>query len=113
MSDFFFIGADDLEYDAALLVPKKTEPADVCPALQKMRERFDAIRVWETQPMEDAIRALADEIGWKPGNLFMCVRIAVTGRKATPPLLESMIILGKDESLKRMDNAIEKAKALL
>jgi glutamyl-tRNA synthetase len=113
MSDFFFIGADQLEYDPGLLVPKKTEPADVAPALQKMRERFDALDAWETQPMEDAIRALADEIGWKAGSLFMCVRIAVTGRKATPPLLESMVILGKDESLKRMDNAIEKAQALL
>jgi len=93
-------------------VPKKTEPSDVAPALERIRERFAAADPWQTQPMEDEIRALAEEIGWKPGNLFMCVRVAVTGKKATPPLLESMIILGKDESLKRIDKALEKAKAL-
>jgi len=112
MADFFFVGADKLDYDSALLVPKKTEPSDVAPALERIRERFAAADPWQTQPMEDEIRALAEEIGWKPGNLFMCVRVAVTGKKATPPLLESMIILGKDESLKRIDKALEKAKAL-
>ena len=112
MADFFFVSADDLDYDAGLLVPKKQEPAEVGPALAQMRERFDAIDPWETQPMEDAIRALAEEIGWKAGSLFMSIRIAVTGRKASPPLLESMIILGKEESLKRIEKAVEKAQAV-
>jgi len=112
MAGFFFVSANELDYDPALLVPKKTEPSDVGRVLEKIRGRFAAIDPWETQPMEDAIRALAEEVGWKAGSLFMCVRIAVTGRKATPPLLESMIILGKDESLARIDKAIEKAAAL-
>jgi len=112
MADFFFMSADELDYDPALLVPKKTQPPDVPPVLEKIREQFAAIDPWQTQPMEDAIRALAEDVGWKAGSVFMCVRIAITGRKATPPLLESMIILGKDESLARIDKAIERAATL-
>jgi glutamyl-tRNA synthetase len=112
MAEFYFVTAEKLEYEPELLVPKKVEPSDVRPALEKMRQRFDELDEWDPQPMEDAIRALADELGMKAGQLFMAVRIAITGRKATPPLLESMVILGKDESLKRMDKAIAKAAAL-
>jgi len=107
MADFYFKLADELDYDPALLVPKKTDPAEVPSALRAIRARFEAV-AWEKEPMEDAIRREAEQIGWKAGSLFMAVRVAVTGRTATPPLLESMIIIGKEESLRRIDAAVEK-----
>jgi glutamyl-tRNA synthetase len=51
---------------------------------------------------EPALRELAGRLGVKVGDLFMGLRVAVTGKSATPPLLESMEILGKDKSLARV-----------
>lgn len=57
----------------------------------------------ETQ--EAAMRALADRMGLKAGQLFSTLRVAVTGREVSPPLFETMEILGKDVVLKRIKNA--------
>ncbi|MEK9171324.1 MAG: hypothetical protein AAB823_01295, partial [Patescibacteria group bacterium] len=43
--------------------------------------------------------------GWTPRELFMTIRVALSGRTATPPLFEMMEILGKNETLKRLTNA--------
>jgi glutamyl-tRNA synthetase len=112
MTDFFFVSADGLEYDAEALVPKKTEPSAVGPGMQAVRKAFAELDPWEHEAMENLIREIAGQHDMKAGSLFMSVRIAITGKTATPPLLESMMILGKDESLKRLDKAIEKAAAL-
>ncbi|HST04383.1 MAG TPA: hypothetical protein VLQ48_06555, partial [Chloroflexia bacterium] len=49
----------------------------------------------------------------KAGDLFMILRVAVTGSNVSPPLYESMEILGRDEVLSRVDNALKVIKALL
>ena len=56
--------------------------------------------------MEAAGRALCEEMGIKVGQLFMNLRVAVTGSKATPPLFESMEVLGRELCLKRIHEAI-------
>ena len=53
------------------------------------------------------MRALAEARGWKAGDLFMAVRVAATGRTATPPLFDSLVALGRDRTLARLDRAIE------
>ena len=53
------------------------------------------------------MRALAEERGWKAGDLFMAIRVAVTGRTATPPLFDSLVALGHDRVLARLDAAID------
>ena len=50
--------------------------------------------------------ALAESNGWKAGDLFMAIRVAVTGRTATPPLFDSLVALGRDRVLARLDAAI-------
>ena len=49
-----------------------------------------------------SLRALAAELGLKAGDFFSLVRVAVTGRRVTPPLFESMEILGRERSLERL-----------
>src|SRR5688572_32402260 len=51
---------------------------------------------------EPALRELAQQLGVKVGDFFMALRVAITGRSATPPLLESMEILGLEKSLARL-----------
>lgn len=57
---------------------------------------------WTAETIDGALRALAAELGKKPGALFMPLRLAVSGRKVTPPLFESLAILGRDETLARL-----------
>jgi glutamyl-tRNA synthetase len=56
--------------------------------------------------MEQALRALADELRIKAGDLFMPLRVAVTGKPVSPPLFESMELLGRERCLARIDAAI-------
>jgi glutamyl/glutaminyl-tRNA synthetase len=56
--------------------------------------------------MEPELRRLADERGWKAGEVFMTLRIALTGSPVTPPLLPSARLLGRAECLVRLDFAI-------
>ena len=61
---------------------------------------------WTTEAIDEALRAkLVDELGLKPRNAFGPVRVAVTGRRVSPPLFESLELLGREESLARLDAA--------
>jgi len=51
------------------------------------------------------LRALAESLSWKSGDLFMALSIAVTGRTATPPLFDSMRLLGRARVLAHLDAA--------
>ena len=53
------------------------------------------------------MRALAEARGWKAGDLFMTIRVAVTGRTATPPLFDTIVALGRERTLERLDAAVD------
>ncbi len=63
---------------------------------------------WDTAAIEAALRTtLVEDMGLKPRNAFGPVRVAVTGRRISPPLFESMELLGRDRSLGRLSGALE------
>lgn len=61
--------------------------------------------IWEHDILEKAMRDILDDEDWKIGEFFMVLRVAVTGRSATPPLFETMSVLGKDVCLDRIKRA--------
>jgi glutamyl-tRNA synthetase len=61
--------------------------------------------------LEARCRVAADELGWKAGDFFRPLRMAVTGRAVSPPLFGSMELLGRDRVLARLDAAIGKLDA--
>ena len=63
-------------------------------------------RAFEADELEPPLRALAEARGWKAGDLFMAIRVAVTGRTATPPLFDTLVALGRERTLLRLDAAI-------
>jgi glutamyl-tRNA synthetase len=73
--------------------------------LADARERLEATEPWEASRIEAALRALADERGEKPRQAFAPIRLAVTGSKVSPGLFESLELLGRDESLRRLSAA--------
>jgi glutamyl-tRNA synthetase len=66
-------------------------------------DALDGLGEWTAEPIEQALRsALIEGLGLKPKVAFGAVRIAVTGRRVSPPLFESMEILGRDETMRRL-----------
>jgi glutamyl-tRNA synthetase len=97
-----FLFTDQVEYDEAD-VAKLLDDAglDVAAAA---RDALAAVTTWSTAAIEEALRAkLVDELGLKPRNAFGPVRVAITGRRISPPLFESLELLGRDAALARLD----------
>jgi glutamyl-tRNA synthetase len=110
LTGFFF--ERPTEYDAAALVPKKGTPEGALHALERGGELLAALpEPWTQETWEEGLRALATELEMKAGELFMVLRVAVTGSSVSPPLFESMTVLGKDEVLARISSAADKLKA--
>jgi len=107
MADFFFVEGE-LDYDVATLLEKKfaDQPAKAAEALRMVIEGVEPLQAWEHEALEASIRPLAEDMGVKAGDLFGLVRVAVTGKTATPPLFETMELLGRDLALARLRAAL-------
>ena len=106
ITDFFFSG--DLDYAPVLAdmsVPDVL-PADVAKALFAYVERFEA-RGFDTATLEEEARAWCEALGWKTKHAFMLLRLAVSGRAQSPPLFETMSVLGKEITRRRLRRAAE------
>jgi glutamyl-tRNA synthetase len=103
-----FLWVNDLDVDPALLVPKRWDAATTRDGLGSARAIIAAEGPvsFEADELEPPLRALAEQRGWKAGDLFMAIRVAVTGRTATPPLFDTLVALGLERTLERMDRAI-------
>ena len=103
---FFF--TDDLPYEPGLLVAKKMTKEGAVEALAASVDAFGALDDWTTEALEACGREVCERLGLKIGQLFMTLRIAVTGSAKSPPLFESMEILGKDRCMARLADAMAK-----
>jgi glutamyl-tRNA synthetase len=106
MLDFVFI--EDIAPDPAQLVPRRWDAATTREALGRARLVIAQVGQvsYEADELEPPLRALADERGWKAGDLFMAIRVAVTGRTATPPLFDTLVAVGYERTLQRLDRAV-------
>jgi glutamyl-tRNA synthetase len=111
VADFFFL--EELPpYDPADLIPQKGGAALAKTALQRAREVLERAE-FSRQGLEDALRAEASASGVKAGQMFQPVRVAVCGRKAAPPLFETLEVLGRETCLRRIDQAVAKLEGML
>jgi len=103
-----FLFTEAVEPDPAHLVPKRWDAATTLQALRTAREALAAHDevTWEADELEPPLRALVEERGWKAGDLFMAIRVAVTGRTAAPPLFDTLVALGRGRTLARLDQAV-------
>jgi glutamyl-tRNA synthetase len=106
VADFFF--ADRLPpYDSAELIPKKGDAALAKKVLMQAQETL-ATADFTHDGLEAALRAAAEKLGIKAGQMFEPIRVAVCGRKTAPPLFGTLEVLGRDVCLSRIAQAIEK-----
>jgi len=103
MLKFLFVTNFEVEAES---LPKISD-ADSKKLLQVAYERLHSLSQWSHEGIEAVLRtALIEEMGLKPRIAFSAVRIAVTGSHISPPLFESMELLGRESSLLRLKNSI-------
>ena len=105
-ADFFFV--DQLPpYDPAELIPQKGDAAMAKKALEKAQTVLPNVE-FKHDPLDQALRAAAQELGLKAGQMFQPIRVAVCGRKNAPPLFETLEVLGKETTLRRIEEALRR-----
>ncbi len=70
--------------------------------LADLRPQLEAVSDWQVGSLEAAVRAFADRAGQKLGKVAQPLRAALTGRAASPPLFDVMVVLGREEALARI-----------
>jgi glutamyl-tRNA synthetase len=103
--EFFF--RDVIYSDPALIVQKKMDAAAASNTLRAASARLSPLDPWSESALEEALRALAEELGLKAGQLFGTIRVAVTGRAVAPPLFETLAALGRERAVARINAAAE------
>jgi glutamyl-tRNA synthetase len=107
----FFFNAD-FDYDASELVQRKMDEAGTLRALEESLPVIQSVEPFDAANLEEKLRPLADTLDIKVGQLLGTLRVATSGLKVSPPLFESMEILGRERVLRDINRAIEKLKAL-
>jgi glutamyl-tRNA synthetase len=93
------------------LLPKGRDASDVSGALGVARDAIAECVDWSAEALEAEARAAAETLGWKAGDFFRPIRLAVTGKAVSPPLFGSLALLGREPSLRRLDGALERLRA--
>jgi glutamyl-tRNA synthetase len=106
--DFLFV--NKLEYDTIIL-QGKLDKVQAVVVLEKSISMLEKLEGWDSDIMEKAIRPLSDELSMKAGPFFSVLRVAITGRTASPPLFQTMAVLGRARCMERLKAALQKIKS--
>ncbi|GAA1394996.1 glutamate--tRNA ligase [Kitasatospora putterlickiae] len=105
MAGFLFVAPEDFAVDPDDAA--KVLTADARPVLEASVGALEALGDFSPEPIQAALReALVEGLGIKPKFAFTPLRVAVTGRRVSPPLFESMELLGRPETLRRLTAAL-------
>lgn len=110
LTDFFF--EDEITCEPGALIGKRMDASSSLVALQRTRATLADLPDFEEATLEPALRAQADELGLKAGQLFGIIRVAATGKTVAPPLFGTLAVLGRERTLTRLESAEEKLSAL-
>ncbi|MGP9781726.1 glutamate--tRNA ligase [Arthrobacter sp. MYb211] len=100
MMEFLFKTDDQIVIDDKAL---KGMPTNLVEVVEASIQALEGVQAWNAETIQEALRAkLIDELGLKPRQAFGPARVAVSGKRVSPPLFESMEILGRESSLNRL-----------
>jgi glutamyl-tRNA synthetase len=107
----FFRGA--ITYDADAEAKQWKDRAGTADILVQAREALAGVSAWEPAAMEEALRQLAERLGFgeKAGRVFQPLRVALTGLAASPGIFDVLLMLGRDRALRRIDDAVAHLRA--
>ncbi|UCC65280.1 MAG: glutamate--tRNA ligase [Anaerolineae bacterium] len=111
LTDFFFV--DELTLEPEALIGKKMTLAASMAALEKAIATLETLPDFEEETLESVLRSLADDLNLNAGQLFGLIRMAVTGKKVSPPLFGTLHVLGRKRTLSRLNKALQTGKKAL
>ena len=89
------------------MVPKGLTANEALSVAEQVLEILSGLPDVSQETAEPPMRELVDKLGLNAGQVFGIMRIAITGQRVSPPLFESMEIIGKDLVIKRMQQAVK------
>jgi glutamyl-tRNA synthetase len=104
IAGFFF--DENVHPDPQTLIGKNMSPDESAKAMQRVLDVIQTASEFSPAVIEPPLRALVVELGLNAGQLFGIIRSAVTGQTVSPPLFESMEIIGREITIQRIQNAI-------
>jgi len=107
---FFF--RDEVSPEPAQLVAKKLTAAESATVARRCLAVLEGLPEVTAAVAEPPLRALVEELGLAPGQVFGILRVAVTGQTVSPPLFESMAVVGREAVLGRVRRAIDLLESL-
>lgn len=105
MAGFFFKKFPKITVDQ--LVGKDMSKGESLIVVEKTISIFEKLEVLEKEQTEPLMRNLVDQMGWSAGQVFGILRMAITGQKVSPPLFESIEIIGKEVVMERLASTVE------
>jgi glutamyl-tRNA synthetase len=99
---------DAIAYDADAVAKQWKDRAVTAELLAAVRTALADVATWESAAMEEALRVLAERLGFgeKAGKLFQPLRVALTGLSVSPGIFDVLLMLGRERSLLRIDSAV-------
>jgi len=108
-TSYFFTG--DYEFDSVAMEKVFGKP-EAAARLSALREEFRKIDNWNAGPIESTLKALAQKLDCKTGDLVHPARVAVSGRSVGPSLYHMLEVMGKERVLARFERVTEKFSKL-
>jgi len=106
-ADYFFVDKINIEPQAFDSVLNKEGVPCI---LQALQEKLSALKYWDEESIESAVREVASSLQIKGGQIIHPTRVSLSGKKVGPGLFELMVVLGQNKTVKRLKEAIEKIK---
>lgn len=105
-----FLFDEEVNVSKEDLIAKKTTQQESLAILEEVYAVLSHLPEMNHDSAEPPLRDLVEKLGYKPGQVFGILRVAVTGRAVSPPLFEVMEIIGREKVINRMENAIKLLK---
>ncbi|MBU1220960.1 glutamate--tRNA ligase [Myxococcota bacterium] len=109
---FFYNGDLDYSAEGNLMVPKGRTQVEMASMFEEGAEKIDALESFSASLVEEIFRTISEQKEWKIKEIFMPVRIACLGRKASPPLFECIEVIGRERIRRRLRKAAEYVRTM-
>lgn len=109
----YFFFTPGIEYPAESLIGKKMDAQTTLEALEATLQELERTKSFDHDSLEQRLRPLAERLGLKAGQLFSSIRVAITGVNVSPPLFETMVVLGRQTCNERIQQATSKLLSLV
>ncbi len=97
---------DAVDYEPDAVAKQWKDRAATREVLRAIHDVLASADAWAPEPLEHALRALAESRGVGAGKLFQPLRVALTGSAASPGIFDVLVLLGRERSLRRIDAAV-------